>query len=234
MEQSSSVMKNEDIHLSDWLRIIFGDLPPLFYIELIIRISFIFFILITAMRLMGKRMSAQLSRNEMAALVSLAAATGVPLQSPDRGLVPAMVIAAVVVLVQRWIASKTFADQTHEKSFQGDLSILISEGVMDRKTMLDVRMTRERLFAQARSQGIRHLGQVKRMYLEAGGSFSLIQQENPSPGLSVIPQWDIEMLERINRIENLGCSNCGLLKQIEKQKICTNCGSSEFERLYMT
>lgn len=224
-------MKKEDIHLTDWLRILIGDLPSLFYVELLIRVSFIFLILISSMRLMGKRMSAQISRNEMAALVSLAAAIGVPLQSPDRGLLPAVVISAVVVLVQRWIASKTFADQKREKSFQGDISILISEGVLDMETMLEVRMTRERLLAQARSQGIRHLGEVKRMYLEANGSFTLIKQAGPSAGLSVIPKWDLEMLERENQAADLGCGNCGLPKHSDNQGACTNCGGEKFERL---
>jgi len=137
----------------------------------------------------------------------------------------------VVVLVQRWIASRTFADQIREKSFHGDISILISEGVLDMETMLKVRMTRVRLLAQARSQGIRHLGEVKRMYLEANGSFTLIKQRSPSAGLSVIPKWDLEMIERENRASDLGCRNCGLPKQYDSQGACTNCGGEEFEKL---
>src|SRR4051794_17099270 len=77
-------MKPEKIHPDDWLRILVGEVPATYFIELIIRAAVVYLILMVSMRLMGKRMSSQLSRNELAALVSLAAAVGIPMMSPDR------------------------------------------------------------------------------------------------------------------------------------------------------
>jgi len=81
-------MKPEEIHLKDWLRILIGEEPISFLLELIIRAAVVYLVLMLSMRLMGKRMSSQLSRNELATLVSLAAAVGVPMMAPDRGLLP--------------------------------------------------------------------------------------------------------------------------------------------------
>ncbi|MEJ7658954.1 MAG: YetF domain-containing protein [Hymenobacter sp.] len=51
-------------------------------------------------------------------------------------------------------------------------------------------LSQERLFAQLRGESLEHLGQVRRLYMEANGTFSLVEEEEPKPGLSLIPGWD--------------------------------------------
>lgn len=97
-------MKPEEIHITDWARIFLGEVPPSFMIEVVIRIAFMYLVLMVSMRAMGKRMAGMLGRTEMAALVSLAASIGVSLQDPSKGLLPVVIIAAVVVGIQRFIA----------------------------------------------------------------------------------------------------------------------------------
>src|ERR1700712_4738964 len=107
-------MKKQEIHITDWLRIVMGEVPPGFYLELVIRSALIFLLLMVAMRFMGKRMSGLLSRNELVAMVSLAAAIGTPLTTPDRGILPAVIIAIVVVYIERWISAKAFRNEAFE------------------------------------------------------------------------------------------------------------------------
>src|SRR5205809_8135052 len=99
-------MQPFEIHLGDWSRILFGSVSAAFFIEVFIRILVFYILLVLSMRLMGKRMSSQLSRNELASLVVLAAAIGVPLQSPERGILPAVIIAAIIIIGERFIAKK--------------------------------------------------------------------------------------------------------------------------------
>jgi uncharacterized membrane protein YcaP (DUF421 family) len=124
-------MKKEDIHFSDWQRILFGEVPGGFYIELILRAAIIYLLLMLAMRFMGKRMSGLLSRNELVAMVSLAAAIGTPLTSPDRGILPAVIIAIVVVYTERWISAKAFRNEKFERYAIGKLDILVNDAVID-------------------------------------------------------------------------------------------------------
>src|SRR6059058_3167864 len=98
-------MKPDEIKFGDWMRVLFGETPPEFFIELVIRSFFIFLLLVVSMRFLGRRMAAQLNRIEMIALFALAAAIGVPLQAPDRGLLPAVIIAVIVVGIGRLIAA---------------------------------------------------------------------------------------------------------------------------------
>jgi uncharacterized membrane protein YcaP (DUF421 family) len=222
-------MKPEQIHLNDWQRIFIGDVPGGFYIEVIIRITIIYFVLMLSMRLMGKRMAAQLSRNEMVAMVSLAAAIGVPLQSPDRGILPIIVIAAVVIAVQQLVAKLSGMNQKVEAITQGNVSVLVCDNHLDLRKMELTGITREITFSQLRGKGIRHLGEVKRLYFEAGGSFSLVKNkiEDIVPGLGILPEMDPEFREQAyESSDELVCDNCGLKPKAEDQtpSRCRECG----------
>jgi hypothetical protein len=220
-------MKKEDIHLSDWLRILVGDVPGSFYIELVFRAALIYLILMIAMRFMGKRMSGLLSRNEMVAMVSLAAAVGTPLTSPDRGLLPAVVIAIIVVSVERWMSGKIFANERFERYAIGKLDILVSDAVIDLEILKKVRISRERLMAQLRGSGVKQLGSVKRFYMESSGSFTIIKNEEPNEGLLILPDWDLEFCQRLKKSETqVACCTCGLLHPIDTDPNtkCPHCG----------
>jgi uncharacterized membrane protein YcaP (DUF421 family) len=220
-------MKKEEIHLTDWMRILLGEVPASFYIELVIRALAVYLLLMISMRLMGKRMSSQLSRNELAALVSLAAAIGVPMLAPDRGLLPAIVIAMVVVSFQRLIALWLVKSQSFEKFSQGNVSMLVKDSVIDIKVLESVRLSKERLCAQLRSESILNLGKVKRFYMEANGTFSLVENEKPAPGLSIIPNEDPDMENDHKPVNGVfACSVCGKTVNFTNKPTvsCPNCG----------
>jgi uncharacterized membrane protein YcaP (DUF421 family) len=164
-------MKSEDIKLGDWARIFLGEAPPEFFLELVIRAFFIFLLLLVAMRLFGLRMAAQVNRLEMIGLFSLAAAIGVPLQAPDRGLLPAVVISVVVVSIGRLVATLSFGNEKFEKLAEDQMDVLVENGRIRMKTIKRTRLTIERLYARLRESGIRHLGEVERLYFEPNGSF---------------------------------------------------------------
>src|ERR1700712_3396255 len=222
-------MKKEDIHFSDWLRIVVGEVPTGFYLELILRAVIIFLLLMLAMRFMGKRMSGLLSRNELVAMVSLAAAIGTPLTSPDRGILPAVIIAIVVVYIERWISAKAFRNEDFERYAIGKLDILVSDGVIDLDILKKVRISRERLMAELRGSSVKQLGSVKRFYMESSGSFTLIKNEEPNEGLLILPDWDLEFCQRLKKSESqVACCTCGLLHPIntDPNTKCPHCGKA--------
>ncbi|QJD79502.1 DUF421 domain-containing protein [Spirosoma rhododendri] len=110
------------------------------------------------MRLMGKRMASQLSRNEMAALVSLAAAVGIPLLDAHRGIIAPIVVATVIVGIQRLVAWLVQDNPRIEAITQDTPSILVENGVIQLSGIRETLVTRERLFAQLRSNSLEHLG----------------------------------------------------------------------------
>src|ERR1700743_1445492 len=145
-------MQSWEIHIYDWVRILFGNVPPEFFIEVILRVTFIYFLVIFCIRLMGKRMASQLSRNELVAISSLAASIGIPIQTPDRGLLPALLVALVVVAAQRMVATWLSRRQAFERRSQGNISTLVDDCCINLKVMTRVRISRPELFARLRSE----------------------------------------------------------------------------------
>jgi len=227
-------MKPQQIHLDDWHRILIGDVPAAFYLELIIRAAFIYALLMVCMRLLGKRMSSRLSRLELAAITALAAAIGVPMMSPDRGLVPALVIAGIVVGMTRVIQALTVRNRRFEKIIEGDVDRLVENSTLRFTAMARVKISRERVFAHLRRQHIVHLGAVKRFYMESNGDFALILYEASRPGLSLLPDWDEEFWARkVKPTDVLLCRNCGIEKEGHTHTVgngiqCTNCGAAHW------
>jgi uncharacterized membrane protein YcaP (DUF421 family) len=205
------MMKEFEIKFWDIERILIGEVPLHFYLEVIFRVAFIYLLLMVSMRFMGKRMSSQLSRNEMAAVASLAAAIGVPLMNPDRGLLPAVVIALVIITLQKSIAKMASKNRKFESLTQDHIDTLIEDGVMKLDVMSHTRITRGRVLAQLRAEQVSHMGMVKRLYFEAGGKFSFLKNVRPSPGLSILPEWDGELSEEIHELTN--------------EKVCAYCGN---------
>jgi uncharacterized membrane protein YcaP (DUF421 family) len=224
-------MDKNDIYLYDWQRILLGEVPGSFYLEILLRAATIYLILVVAMRLMGRRMASQLSRNEMAAMISMAAAVGVPILDPSRGLLPAFIIALVVTAIQQLVSYWAAKDEKFEGISQDISTTLIENSVMHLETMKRSRITRQLLFAQLRSSGLFHLGQVKRLYLEANGTFTLVKDEQPTAGLSILPEWDTEFKARQEKSKDrVVCNHCGNpeSKQANQTETCSNCGHQEW------
>lgn len=224
-------MEPKDLKITDWYRIFIGEVPPAFMLEVVLRVFFIFIVLMVAMRLMGKRMAAQLSRTEMAALVSLAASTGVAVQDPSRGIIPVAIIGFIVVSVQRLVSWKAMHSATFEQRVMDDMNILAREGGLCLEDMERSRITRERLFAQLRSEEVDNLGRVQRLYLEANGKFTLIKYQEEKPGLSIVPKWDKAFLDEQKAAEGyFACGSCGNLEQSrhQPQEPCKRCQHIEW------
>ncbi|MBE7170756.1 MAG: DUF421 domain-containing protein [Williamsia sp.] len=221
-------MKPEDIQWGDWHRILFGETPPLYLLEVVVRVAIIYTLILIAIRSMGKRLPAELSRAELVARVSIAAAVGLPIQRPSRGLLGAAVVAAVIVLVGRWLAAWAYKSRRFEKAYQGYYVTIVQDGVLNIPQVKKSRVTKERIFAALRGEGIKHLGEVKRLYLEANGKFSLVPAEKKIPGLSIIPDWDAGLRQRQQETADTVCSTCG--KNLSSTHACQECGGKETER----
>ena len=219
-------MQPQDIHLTDWQRIFVGQVPGSFYLEVIIRTTVVYAILQISMRLMGKRMASQLSRTEMVAMVAIAASIGIPIMSPAQGLLPGVICAVVIVLGERITSYMAAKNEKAEFIFEGALEILVEDSVMQVGSMLHCRITRQRVLAQLRTEGLYHLGKVKRLYIEADGTFSLVENPDPAPGLSVLPDFDTKFRDRQKKAPgHWVCATCGNPSPLGNSgQVCTNCG----------
>jgi uncharacterized membrane protein YcaP (DUF421 family) len=207
--------------------LLMGERTPEFLLESLIRVTVLYAVLIFATRLMGRRLASGLTRNELLATVALAAAMGPGVQDPERGLLPPLIVAVVLVAYQRGVAMLTLRRQRAERLLQGEVATLVASGRINLPECRRNGISRERVLGQVRGEGFTHLGRVERLYLEADGEFTIVPHSGERPGLSAIPVWDRDLAEGQRQTNEQICADCGAPASSEPTAPCADCGCTE-------
>lgn len=226
-------MKKEDIHLADVHRILFGEAPAVFLAEVLVRTILIYFMLLIAVRLMGKRMGGQLTNAEMAVTLTLGAIVSPAMQVPNVGLLQGGFILLLALGFQRGLNWLEFRSQKLEELSHGKVSLLVKNGTLVLSELDKSKMSRQQLFAVLRNEGIFNLGQIERVYLESFGAVSIYEYDQPKPGLSMLPPG--EQIPRnpqsIPEQQPCVCISCGnVVDQIASASECAVCGEKKWSQ----
>ena len=156
--------------LLKWLRhLLIGDTSWLFLLEIIYRAAIVYVVLLVAMRIMGKRMAAQLGIGELAVILMLGAAISAPIQMPTQGLLPAVVILGTVAALQRGVSVWSFHRQRVELGIHGDVRTIVLDGRLLLDALRQTKLSRDMVLSQLRSQRVWQLGELRRVYLDLIG-----------------------------------------------------------------
>jgi uncharacterized membrane protein YcaP (DUF421 family) len=220
-------MAAEDVYLGDWKRLLLGNAPLGFLAEVLLRVVLTYALLLILVRLLGKRMSGQVSNLELAVMMVLGAIVAVPFQIPERGMVPAIVLLLCVLALHQGLTQLGARSPRAEAFTQGRASALLEDGRLLPSELRRAGLSNEQLFAVLRSHSIAHLGELKRIYFEACGEFSLLRAERPQPGLSVQPVSDEALQQRTPRAKNAAvCARCGHVVPLKhRPERCAMCDS---------
>jgi uncharacterized membrane protein YcaP (DUF421 family) len=203
-------MQPEQIQPFELKRLLIGQAPALFLVEVAVRAVVTYLILLVAARAMGKRVAGQMSVLELTIVVTLGAAIGVPLETPERGLLAALVVLAIAVGYQRIVGLATFKSRRAVGVLEGRPATLVRDGAIELDAMKHTPISRERLFALLRNQEVLQLGQIKRAYLEAGGQLSIYRDDEPRAGLCLLPGTDRDAYEdQFPDRDKCACRGCG-------------------------
>lgn len=205
-------MEKDEIHFGDIKRWLFGQMPPEFAIEVFIRTILIYIFLLLVVRLMGKRMSGQITLTEMAVMITLGAIVSPAMQLPDRGLLFGVVGLLIALLFQRGYNYLGVKSSKLEDITQGTLSLLVKDGELNLGELEKARITKQQVYAMLREKKVQNLAKVKRAYFEACGVLSVFEEDAKKPGLPILPQCDPAIVPALQQQVNHGtmaCSNCG-------------------------
>lgn len=205
-------MEKDEIHFGDIKRWLLGTTPPEFLIEVAIRTILIYLILLLTVRLMGKRMSGQITITEMAVMITLGAIVSPAMQLPDRGLFLGVLGLVCALLFQRGYNYLGVKSKKIEEITQGKMSVLVKDGVLNLKELERANVPRQQLYAMLREKKIYNLAKVKRAYFEACGQLSVFEAKEDAPGLPILPQCDPDIIKGLQQQVDHGmmaCCNCG-------------------------
>jgi uncharacterized membrane protein YcaP (DUF421 family) len=225
-------MQPPQIQPFDPKRLLIGEAPATFLLEIVVRAVVTYLLLLLAARLMGKRVAGQMSVLELTVIVTLGAAIGVPLEVPERGILPAVIVLAVAVGYLRLVGNLTFNSRRAVAVLEGAPAVLVRDGTLELDTMKQASVSRERVFALLRGQGLWQLGQVKRAYLEASGQLSVYRNDEPRPGLCLLPGDDHQRYQdQFAAPDKCACRSCGNVLDREEppDDACPFCGERRWE-----
>jgi uncharacterized membrane protein YcaP (DUF421 family) len=206
-------MDKSQIRLNDLHRILFGNAPAEFMIEVLFRTIVTYIFLLVIVKWLGKRMAGQVTITELGISIMLGAIVAPPMETPERGVLQGLFILFLVLLYHQWLALAGVTSRRVERITQGKLSIFVKEGIIQVEEIKRTGISRAQLMAELRRKNIYNLGKVKRMYMEACGIFSVFETEQARPGLSLLPVEDGPVHDMQNKPE-------------EKLKACTSCGNT--------
>jgi uncharacterized membrane protein YcaP (DUF421 family) len=213
----------------DLYRILLGDQPPIFLLEIAARTVIIFLYTLLLLRCMGKRGMGNLTPFEFAIIVALGSAVGDPMFQPDVPLIHCMLVITLIVGMQRGMAVLSERNALAEKVLSSTPTILIVDGVIQVENLHRESYTHEELLEALRLKGVEQLGEVRIAYLEPSGELSVLRRAHARSGLSVEP----ERIDGRHCPKDVAgeccCGYCGLLaSEGEWNNACKLCGHREW------
>lgn len=164
-----------------------------------LRTIILYFVVIFGVRLMGKRQIAQLQPSELAVAVLVSNIATLPFEDTDLpifvGIIPILTLISLDVLVS-FISLKS---KKLRKLLSGSPIIVIKDGIINQKALLDIRFTPEDLISQLRAKDIFDLNEVSLAIVETNGTLSVYKEFsareldakmvglNPTPEDKILP-----------------------------------------------
>jgi len=215
-------------------RIVLGDQPPLFLIEIIVRTLIVYSYTLVLMRWLGSRTIGQLSTVEFLLVIALGSSVGDAMFYPDVPLVHALLVITVVVLVNKGLDVLIAKQIKAERLIDGIPEEAIHEGTLTTSFLNGDTLSKNELFQQLREHGVEHLGEVRSAFIETDGVLTVFRPPKTRPGLPIVPPWDIAEPETITGLRpsegSLVCRGCGNPNRTKSVKLgrCRNCDSEEW------
>lgn len=175
---------------------------PEYMIEVFIRTILIYLFLLLVVRLMGKRMAAQMTLSELAVMITLGAIVSPAMQLPDGGVMFGVLALICALIFQRGLNLLEVKDEKVEKVTQGETSLLVKDGRLNLEELEKTQITRQQLFAMLREKKIQNLAKVERGYLEACGIFSVYETNEAKAGLPILPSSDPVILSAYREFDS--------------------------------
>lgn len=166
-----------DFRPFDWLRILLGEQPPAYLLEVAMKCVIVFCLLMLVMRLMGKRGQNNVSPMQQMLLIALGSAAGDVLLYPSVALSYAALVLVGITLLTVGLEAWGQRSKMIEDCTESHPTVMVRNGVIDHEALRRERTTLRELYAELRVGGARSLSQVRYAILETTGEFSVFLNE---------------------------------------------------------
>jgi len=155
----------------------------IFMLIVFIRTIILFVLIITLMRIMGKRQIGQLQASELVVSLIIADLAAIPMGNVGIPLLSGIVPILTLFIGEAILSYISLRSQTARKILSGKPSIIISKGKIVEKELNKQRFSIDDLVEQLRIKNVSNIEDVEYAILETGGNLSIILKTNKMPVL---------------------------------------------------
>lgn len=151
------------------------------YFEIIFKTTLLYFIIILAYRIMGKKEVGQLSIIDLIVSLLIAELAAISIEDTDLSIFRSIVPIFVLVIIQVLLSFLSLKNSNFRKSVEGSPTVIIKEGKIKFNEMTKLRYSLDDLITQLREQGIKNIEEVSYAVLENDGKLSVFQNTKDYP-----------------------------------------------------
>jgi uncharacterized membrane protein YcaP (DUF421 family) len=211
----------------DWKQFLLGDQEWSFLLETAIRTLIMFLVILTGLRILGKRGVKQLSVFELVVIIGLGSAAGDPMFYKDVGLLPAFIVFIMVVTLYSLVTYLVSKSKKAEQLIEGRAVCLIREGVFSIQNFNKEVLAQDEFFAELRLKGVSQLGQLEEAIEESSGHVSVFfyPDDEVKAGLPIMPDSLKDQQVKIVKADDYSCVFCGYTNMLAPadNHICPSC-----------
>ncbi|MBU4611113.1 DUF421 domain-containing protein [Achromobacter sp. GG226] len=160
--------------------------PEAGFAEMALRGTVMYWFLFLLLRLSGRRDIGSLSVADLLVLVMVADAAGDAMSAGSKSLADGMYVAATIVGWSVIVDRLGYYVPSFRRFIEPSRVCLVRDGRIVASGMRREHLTRSELMEQLRLKGVASLGELRRVYLEANGEFSIIRRDAPTAGQSTL------------------------------------------------
>lgn len=215
-----------------WKELLLGTEEWDFLWETMLRTLIMFLVIMIGLRILGKRGIKQLSVFELVVIIGLGSAAGDPMFYKDVGILPALVVFALIIGLYKAITYFIGKSKSFEKLVEGPPICLIKDGKFETGNFRKEALGADEFFAELRQQGVSQLGQIEQAIEESSGSISVFfySEEEVKYGLPIMPGSLDGAVVEITEPGYYACTFCGYTEKLKpvKKHTCAGCKKNEW------
>ena len=152
--------------------------PELPVLEKIVRAAAVYFFLLVALRLTGKRQLGQMSSFDLVVLLIISNIVQNAMIGNDNSVTGGFIGAATILVLNYAVARLVIASKKAERLVEGAPTLLIHNGKVIEQNLRRELLSRDELMAALRRQGILSIEEVRVALLEETGAITAVKREH--------------------------------------------------------
>jgi uncharacterized membrane protein YcaP (DUF421 family) len=148
-------------------------------VDTVLRIAFVYFALMVALRVLGKRELSEMSPFELVTLLMVPEIFSPALAREDYSMTHATIGAATLFTLLFLTSALTFRFKGAERVVEGKPTVLVRNGQFLERNMQHERVTPDEVLTEMHKSGIEQLHEVRWAILEMDGKIAIVPSNSP-------------------------------------------------------